>query len=231
MNILAVDTATDTLSAALKTDKGRWYIEIAAGLRHSELLMEVCDSIIKMAEISRQDLNLVVCMRGPGSFTGLRIGFAAVKGISTALNIPFISIPTLDCMAHPYSFWPGYVLPVIDAKKQCFFTALYHHDNLLHDYTDASAEEILSFVPTDKPVFVCGPAAELFLERIGGSKLHKSSHFIAQKTGKNGGYAGNLLVKAEKQYIINNAKGDSPVSSPMYLRKSDAELSIAGCSG
>lgn len=226
MNILAIDTSTEILSAAVKTDKGQWYVEIDAGLRHSELLMEVCETIIKMAEISKQELNLTACMKGPGSFTGLRIGFAAVKGISAALGIPFVSIPTLDCMAHPYRFWPGYVLPVIDAKKQCFFTALYQNDDLLHDNADASAEEILSFLPDEKPVLVCGPASELFLQRIDGLAQQKSLNII-QKTDKNSGCAKILLEKAEKRFIINGTKGDSSVSGPMYLRKSDAELSIA----
>jgi tRNA threonylcarbamoyladenosine biosynthesis protein TsaB len=226
MNILAIDTATEILSAALKTDKGQWYIEIAAGLRHSELHMEVCEKLIKMAEISQQELDLIACMQGPGSFTGLRIGFAAAKGMSTALNIPFISIPTLDCMARPYRFWQGHVLPVIDAKKQCFFTALYHQDELLHDYADVPTEEILSFLPDDQPVLVCGPAAELFQKRA--IELQQSSKCI-QAFPIITGYAKELLEKAENRYIIDSRKGDSqgdlPISGPMYLRKSDAELS------
>jgi tRNA threonylcarbamoyl adenosine modification protein YeaZ len=276
MNILAIDTATEILSAALKTDKGQWYIEIAAGLRHSELLMEVCDKLINMAEISKKDLDLIACMQGPGSFTGLRIGFAAAKGMSSALNIPFISIPTLDCMAHPYRFWQGPVLPVIDAKKQCFFTALYHEDNRIHDYADLPTEEILSFLkdlknpdllnqqlrhraaeyvgsakeidlgfdtmnapkgrgikpsPTnpDQPILVCGPDAELFCKRMKES-TNLDTLTIIQATQNNAGYAKCLLEKAENQYIINYRKGgllgDSPLSGPMYLRKSDAELSV-----
>jgi tRNA threonylcarbamoyladenosine biosynthesis protein TsaB len=223
VNILAIDTATEILSASLKTDKGQWYIEIDAGLRHSELFMEMCENLTNMAEISRQDLNLIACMQGPGSFTGLRIGFAAAKGMSTALGIPFISIPTLDCMAYPYSFWPGYVLPVIDAKKQCFFTALYHQDTLIHDYADVQIEEILSFLPDDKPIVVCGPAAELFAKKT--QEISHSFTFIFDTKNKSA-YAKNLLDKAENRYIINESKGDSPVSGPMYLRKSDAELSI-----
>jgi tRNA threonylcarbamoyladenosine biosynthesis protein TsaB len=224
VNILAIDTATEILSAALKTEKGQWYLEIDAGLRHSELLMEMCDTITKMADISQKDLHLIACMQGPGSFTGLRIGFSAAKGISTALNIPFISIPTLDCMAHPHQFWQGYVLPVIDAKKQCFFTALYHQNEILHDYADIPIEEILSFLPNDKPVFVCGPAAELFCKRVGELPITQN---VVQNTQKVSGYAKSLLEKAEKQYIMNGMKGDSAVSGPLYLRKSDAELEAA----
>jgi tRNA threonylcarbamoyladenosine biosynthesis protein TsaB len=223
MNILAIDTATEILSAALKTDKGQWYTEIDAGLRHSELLMEMCDNITKMAEISRQEIDLVACMQGPGSFTGLRIGFSAAKGMSTALGIPFISIPTLDCMAHPYRFWPGCVLPVIDAKKQCFFTALYQNEEILHDYADISIEEIISFLPENKAILVCGPSAELFSKKMQELQcMRENIHYAKNSTG----YAKSLLEKAEKQFIMNGRQGDSPVSGPMYLRKSDAELNV-----
>lgn len=222
MNVLALDTATEVLSVALKTDKGQWYIEIDAGLRHSELLMEVCKTITGLAEISQKDLTLVACMKGPGSFTGLRIGFAAAKGISAALGIPFISVPTLDCLAYSHQNWPGYVLPLIDAKKQCFFTALYHNDHILHDYVDAPVEEIVSFLPGDKPVLICGPGAEMFSDRI--RQLNIPLNMI-QNEKNNQGYAKNLLEKAEKRYIINR-NGDELLSGPMYLRKSDAELSL-----
>lgn len=228
MNILAIDTATEILSAAIKTDKGQWYIEIDAGLRHSELLMEVCENITQMAGIVRKDLDLIACMQGPGSFTGLRIGFSAAKGISAALNIPFISIPTLDCMAYPYRFWPGYVLPLIDAKKQCFFTALYHQDEILHGYSDAPVEEIVSFLPEDKPVLLCGPAAELWKKRM--TELHISSNCV-QFLSKITGYAKYLLEKAENKYIIDYLKDDSSVSGPLYLRESDAELNVAKAAG
>jgi tRNA threonylcarbamoyladenosine biosynthesis protein TsaB len=227
-NILAIDTATEVLSAALKTEKGQWYIEIDAGLRHSELLMEVCDKLTKMAGISQQEINLVACMKGPGSFTGLRIGFSAAKGIASALNIPFISVPTLDCMAYSYRFLQAYVLPVIDAKKQCFFTALYHQDTRLHEYVDATAENILSFLPADKPALVCGPAAALLAERL--QEIPHPFNLIFESKNVDG-YAKCLLEKAEKQCIMNVAKGDSKGgdssdSGPMYLRKSDAELSV-----
>ena len=121
MNVLAFDTATSVLSVALSSNDGTLNIEIDTGLHHSEMLIEVTNELLNKANLKPQDLNLVACMRGPGSFTGLRIGFATAKGIAASLNIPFISVPTLDCMAFSHSVWPGIVVPVIDAKKKMFF--------------------------------------------------------------------------------------------------------------
>ena len=85
MNILAIDSAWDVLSAALAIGDETFFIEIDAGLRHSELLMECADTLCKTAGISPTDLKMVACMKGPGSFTGLRIGYSIAKGIAMAL--------------------------------------------------------------------------------------------------------------------------------------------------
>jgi tRNA threonylcarbamoyladenosine biosynthesis protein TsaB len=124
-SILALDTATPVLSAALVTGERHWYREAGAGLSHSELLFDLVEGLFKEAGQGPEDLGTVACMKGPGSFTGLRIGFSAAKGMALALGIPLIACPTLDCIAYPWSPWPGLILPVLDAKRGCFFTALY----------------------------------------------------------------------------------------------------------
>ncbi|MDR2134264.1 MAG: tRNA (adenosine(37)-N6)-threonylcarbamoyltransferase complex dimerization subunit type 1 TsaB, partial [Treponema sp.] len=142
MNLLAIDTATSVFSAALETDQGVWYFETSSGMRHSELLTDTVDMLVKKSGLVPADLEGVLCMRGPGSFTGLRIGFAAAKGLALSLNIPFLPLSTLDCMAHAFSGWPGLVVPVIDAKKRAFVYALYSGGRRLCPDADAAAPEI-----------------------------------------------------------------------------------------
>jgi tRNA threonylcarbamoyladenosine biosynthesis protein TsaB len=122
--ILALDTATAILSLALEAGERRWYREIDAGLGHSELLVETADSLLKGAGLGPGDLEALACMGGPGSFTGLRIGFSAAKGLALGLDLPLIACPTLDRMASPRSPWPGLVIPLIDANTGRIFTAL-----------------------------------------------------------------------------------------------------------
>ncbi|QQO07527.1 tRNA (adenosine(37)-N6)-threonylcarbamoyltransferase complex dimerization subunit type 1 TsaB [Breznakiella homolactica] len=222
MNILALDTATSILSAALSSGDGMRYTEIDAGLRHSELLMEIADDLIKQADLTPKDLSLIACMQGPGSFTGLRIGFSAAKGMALSLGIPFISVPTLDCMAAHCAVWPGAVLPVMDAKKKSFFTALYRGENRVTENLDAEVQTILELLPRDTPVLVTGPDADLF--------IRAASSFVPEGTlildpGRRRGNAKELLEKARKLYILNNS-GDNLESGPVYIRKSDAELSL-----
>jgi tRNA threonylcarbamoyladenosine biosynthesis protein TsaB len=222
MRIIALDTASAVLSLALSTEKGRWYYEIDAGLRHSELLMDATDMLVKNAGLKPEELELAACMRGPGSFTGLRIGFAAAKGLALALGIPMVSVPTLDCMALPFSAWPGLVLPVMDAKKGRYFTALYRGNQRISDYMDAGLETILSILPRDMPLLLTGPDAEMIRPGI-SAVISETRIFVApcHKKGK-----ARELLELAKEYDILSDKEKECLSGPLYLRKSDAELGL-----
>jgi tRNA threonylcarbamoyladenosine biosynthesis protein TsaB len=223
MNIIAIDTAADVLSAALFSAGHTWYYEIDAGLRHSELLMDVVDELLENADLDRVDLKLAACMKGPGSFTGLRIGFAAVKGLALALGIPIVSVPTLDCIARPQSAWPGIVLPAIDAKKGCYFAALYRGRRRLSGYMDAPASLIArsledSFKGTE-PVLLTGPGGkQLFTELMAFIPAERLTEDPEARRGR----ARELLEIVQQDRMPGSETELS--SGPMYLRKSDAEL-------
>jgi tRNA threonylcarbamoyladenosine biosynthesis protein TsaB len=226
--ILALDTAASSLSAALILGERYWYREADAGLTHSELLLGLADGLLREAGIKPADLGAVACMKGPGSFTGLRIGFAAAKGMALALGIPLFACPTLDCMAYPWSPWPGLVLPLLDAKKGRFFAALYAGGKRVSGEMDADMETLSRHIRSGEgPVLLTGPGAPLFLSRLeesgepvpGGIRLdplHRKGRGL------------ELAAVAKERSIVNNGKGDE-LSGPEYLRKSDADYSLGGC--
>jgi tRNA threonylcarbamoyladenosine biosynthesis protein TsaB len=247
--ILAVDTATSILSVALgsgslsaQAEGGKrgghkqevWYFEIDAGQRHGELLMEVTDRIITTAGLKPSAVELVVCMQGPGSFTGLRIGFAAAKGMALSLGIPMLTIPTLDCIAASCSFWPGLVIPVIDAKKQRYFTALYRNQEPRTGYLDVEpgriaeliAEE-LSHGTASGDMLLTGPdAATVFPELralfTNETDIRERIH-LDPRRGR--GWGKELLECAQNRLQLGNLDAAAAVlSGPLYIRKSDAEL-------
>ena len=224
--ILALDTATTILSAALVSGERKWYREIDAGLGHSELLMDLADSLLKGAGLGPGDLGAVACMKGPGSFTGLRIGFSAAKGIALARDIPLIACPTLDCLAYSWSPWPGLVVPVIDAKKERFFSALYRGGRRISAELDAGADVIGRMLcNSGEPVILTGPDAPLFLSRLreaGDGALRALAAGLCLDPLYRGGRARELAAVAKETAIVNNGKGDV-LSGPEYLRKSDAE--------
>ncbi|GHU23592.1 tRNA (adenosine(37)-N6)-threonylcarbamoyltransferase complex dimerization subunit type 1 TsaB [Spirochaetia bacterium] len=208
MKVLAFDTATSVFSVALSTESGLWYSESNAGLHHEELVLSVANELLARAGIVPADLGAVACMQGPGSFTGIRIGFSAAKGIATALNIPLKTAPTLDCMAHSGAVWPGTVLPVIDAKAHRFFAVLYRGQTRISDYLDATVAELAAILETD-PVLLTGPGADAFLPEV--QHLLPDHRFFLDPH-RNRGNAAVLLTVAQEGPAL-----------PMYLRKSAAE--------
>jgi tRNA threonylcarbamoyladenosine biosynthesis protein TsaB len=220
MNTIGFDTATDTFALGLSFGEQTYYLEIDGGPRHSQLIMDGAQTLLSMAAMKTADLEAAACMEGPGSFTGLRIGFAAAKGISLALGIPLIPVPTLDCMAASFSFWPGIVLPLMDAKKNAFFTARYCRGKRLGPYGDSTAEQIIGSLTSsmaekpDLPLLLTGPAAPRMFSRI-------SARFPRTEIDPACGrcHARELLNLAVKSDIFNYID-----AGPLYLRKSDAEL-------
>jgi len=239
MNILAFDTATDTFALALAVEAGtpdkeqRYYLEISGGRRHSELIMDGADTLLTMAGLKKAELDGAACMEGPGSFTGLRIGFATAKGLALALGIPLIPVPTLDCLAAPLSFWPGIVLPVMDAKKRAFFTALYRRGERLGDFLDIGLEDLAARVreaepskPFHGPLLVTGPAAPLAFPGLAAAFPQTALDPAWRRA-----HTEELLNFSVKRGIVTtdrlsgSKKGRSSFDSgPLYLRKSDAEL-------
>jgi len=228
MKILSIDTSALVFSIALTANETAWYLEIDSGSnselpRHSELIMDCIDNLFKTAYLKPEELNMVSCMNGPGSFTGLRIGFSAAKGISLALGIPLVAIPTLDCHAYPYSTWPGLIVPVIDAKKNCFFTAFYRNGERITEYTDSPplkiAEEIGKIrFSREEQVFLTGPGSEALYNEL--SLLVSVDYINFNPVSRRS--AARELNELAKCTKINEVCGAN--SGPIYLRKSDAEL-------
>ncbi|MDR3174344.1 MAG: tRNA (adenosine(37)-N6)-threonylcarbamoyltransferase complex dimerization subunit type 1 TsaB [Treponema sp.] len=224
--ILALDTATPILSAALIAGERHWYREADAGLGHSELLLTLADGLLKDAGLGPGDLEAVACMKGPGSFTGLRIGFSAAKGIALARGIPLIGCPTLDCLAYSWSPWPALVLPVLDAKKNRFFTALYDGEKRITEEMDADLQTITGLLQSAGSVLLTGPDAPLFLSRLkeegplGKPILDRLRLDPLCRRGR----GMELAVIAKKRRIMNNEENDI-LSAPEYLRESGADIS------
>jgi tRNA threonylcarbamoyladenosine biosynthesis protein TsaB len=221
LNILALDSSDRVLSLALGVDAEVWYTEIDAGSRHSELIMESIEYLFKISGLPPGDLGFLACMKGPGSFTGLRIAYSTAKGISLSLGIPIKSVPTLDCMARSFSGWPGLVIPLIDAKKGCFFAALYRNSERLSDYFDAQPEIIIKEMEKlknfpEEPVILTGSGTEC----IKLDEFIKSGSVSVDAQSRRG-RARELLEIVKSDILL---KQDENNSGPFYIRKSDAEL-------
>lgn len=141
--ILNIETATRNCSVALGKDGEALVVkEIAGeGYLHAEKLHVFIDEVINSGGYQFQDLQAVAVSKGPGSYTGLRIGISAAKGICYALNLPLIAIDTLEVLARKITVNKDeFILPLIDARRMEAYMALF--DNSYNKLQDTKAEII-----------------------------------------------------------------------------------------
>lgn len=127
MFILNIETSTKNCSVSLaKNGITVLCKEIAEqGYSHAEKLHVFIEEILNESNIAFDDLNAIAVSKGPGSYTGLRIGVSAAKGLCYALNIPLISIDTLELLARQLRIENGHVVPMIDARRMEVYSAVF----------------------------------------------------------------------------------------------------------
>jgi tRNA threonylcarbamoyladenosine biosynthesis protein TsaB len=215
MKVLAIDSSTDILAVALKAEAGWAEASLDFGLRHAERLMGLVDSCLDHAGVERAELGLVACAAGPGSFTGLRIGMAASKGIASGLGIPWISVPTLDALAWGYDCFPGAVAPIIDGKKGRVYSAIYLRGERKSDWLDLPLAKIAALLDNYTEALVTGPDAELFREY----SMERSGFRVDERAGMSAARAIAILGLR----IFSEKGPGSTNEGPLYLRPSEAE--------
>jgi tRNA threonylcarbamoyladenosine biosynthesis protein TsaB len=125
--ILNLETATKNCSVSISQD-GKTILckEMAeAGYSHAEKLHVFIEECLKESKLSFNDLSAIAVSQGPGSYTGLRIGVSAAKGLCFALNLPLISVDTLQVLASQLSITEGVVIPMIDARRMEVYSAIF----------------------------------------------------------------------------------------------------------
>jgi len=229
MNILVTDTSAQALTVALRTDS---FFETrtseSRSLQHSERLIPTVTELCKDAGITTKDIDLLACTRGPGSFTGLRIGMAAFKGMAFALDKPLVSVSTLEVLAQCVPCFDGAIVTVIDAKKQRWYLAAFENNGsgdgvpgrLMPD-TDGIEEDLRDVLKPYAKVLVTGPDAEAFAPRL--QALFTDKTIITDRISHKA-VSTALIQAALRKYETDGP--DDIGQGPVYLRKSDAEIAL-----
>lgn len=162
MYILNIETSTKNCSVSLAKD-GKTVIlkEIAEqNFSHSEKLHLFIDEVIKKAGISYKDLSAVALSKGPGSYTGLRIGTSTAKGLCFALDIPLIALDSLEILAKQVNLNNGLIIPMIDARRMEVYTAIFDQNHNKISETEALVIDENSFSDISEKAFFIGDGAE-----------------------------------------------------------------------
>lgn len=220
MTVLAFDTGTDILGICLRVDEKYYTYTAKAGLRHSETLLAQIDHLYESSGTDKKSTDLIVCAKGPGSFTGLRIGMSIAKGLSDGWGIPMVSVPSLDILAYGYDYFDGAVMPVLDAKSGKVFTAVYRNGKRETDFLDIGKNELPALFAEYGRILLTGSYAPAVMELFGNeADLRTASDWNDCR-----------IHSCVKLGEMLHAQGisDAENSGPIYIRPSEAELSRNG---
>ena len=221
MKILALDSTAKVASVALCED-GQLLGEytINNGNTHSETLLPMVESLLKIFDLSIDDIDAFAVAAGPGSFTGVRIGVATVKGLAFGTDKPCFGISTLEALAKNPSVQRGLVCPVMNARRSQVYTALFRAngetlERLMPDSAIAIAEldQILS--KYDEPVILCGDGYAITEELLTHPIIPLAERLRHQSAFNVALCALDAIHRGEKPTDIE--------LSPTYLRLSQAE--------
>lgn len=224
MKILAFETSAKAASVAL-TQEGKLLGESYqnTGLTHSQTLMVMAQDLLRQCGVAISQLDAVAVAKGPGSFTGVRIGVAAAKGLAWGAELPCVGVSTLSAMAVGLGAWQGYVCPVMDARRSQVYNALFHVDcgkyTRIRDDRAISLQELGEDVKNlSQPIFLVGDGSVLcyntLLEAVPALVLPPEHRMHQRAVG----------VALEAQRMMH--EGAIPPAAelvPNYLRLSQAE--------
>ena len=213
MLILGISTSSNIASVALSKDaECIKELNINNNKTHSETLLPLINELLSETNIKLQDINLIACDNGPGSFTGIRIGISTVKAIAESLNIPVVAVSSLEGLAYNISS-SECICSLIDARNNQVYCGLFDSNHtLIGNYMADDINAVLKVINQTKNVTFVGD----------GAVAHKDLLNISDFKSDNLLHAKNINLcafdKFSKGEILN---ADSIL--PMYLRKSQAE--------
>jgi len=196
--ILNIETATKNCSVAIAQD-GKTLLckQIAeSGYSHAEKLHVFIEELLLELQLNYKDLNAIAVSQGPGSYTGLRIGISAAKGLCYALDIPLIAVDTLEILARQLQVSEDYIVPMIDARRMEVYSAIF--DAQYQKLRETQAEIITedSFATLEGTVYFVGDSTEkctatltqsnfIFKDNIVYPSANEMSQLSAEKYKKN----------------------------------------------
>jgi tRNA threonylcarbamoyladenosine biosynthesis protein TsaB len=222
MKLLAVESATLSGGAAiLDGDRLLGEITLNIAITHSERLLSAVDRLLADCGLAPADLEGLAVSVGPGSFTGLRVGLATVKGLAMALDLPIAPVPTLDALAARLPFADAPVCPILDARKNEVYLSLYRWrgDRMCREREYLALPPELAAAELTAPVILLGDGIEACRPWLDG-----------QGDGIRIAPAVQRLPAAATVAELGHAvlaAGDGVGAEalvPLYLRPSEAEL-------
>jgi len=224
MLTLGIDTSAVTASVSIVKDSSVLSeFSLTGGLTHSEHLIPMIENSLKYLALSCDDIDLYAVSNGPGSFTGLRIGIASVKGLAFKNNTPCVGVSTLEALAMRLCGYQGVICPAMDARRNEFYNALFTFEEgelkrICPDRAISSKDLKLELSKYNR-VIINGDGALKLHSLIGDNKIICADpQFIRQN-------AASVALLAEKKYKSGEYVLPESLGA-VYLRLPQAEREL-----
>ena len=225
MIILAFDSTAKAASVAVSDDEKLLAVyTVDNGLTQSELLLPMAENMLKSLKLAFSDISLLAVSVGPGSFTGVRIGTALVKGIAFDRDIPCVALSTLDGLCENISGLCGVLVPCMDARRNQVYTATYISDGsdvkkLTEDRAipiEKLAEELMQY--ENQPIYLVGDGYKTTKSALAelGVRTENTPELLINEN------AFSLCKLAYRKYKAGEYTTDTGIN-PTYLRMPQAE--------
>lgn len=222
MKILSLDSTADVGTVALcEDDRLLAEMTVNTGNTHSESLLPTVESVLKITGTAISDVDLFACSTGPGSFTGVRIGVATVKGIAYGKGKPCASVSTLEALAQNLRVFNGIICPVMNARRNQVYNALFEcRDSIITRLCPdraISIEELDSeLAEMNLPVYLCGDGYSITEKGFKQTKICNVPYRMRLAS------AYSVALCALEAFNKGDVVDDASLV-PIYLRPSQAE--------
>lgn len=221
LKLLAFDTTTEACSVALLQDDHITEYFILASNKHTEIILPMIKNLLANHQLTLDDLTAIAFTRGPGSFTGLRVGAGIAQGLAFAANKPVVPVSTLATLAYQAhsQYQADFIIPAIDARMNEIYCAAYHIENdkieslMPEMLCSPSALTIPATNQASKPWFAIGSAWDNYAEKLQPIASHHIQFTIANAYPK----ACYVAMLGKKQWL-NNEHCSAEQALPIYLR-------------
>ena len=235
MKILAFDSTAVTASVAVAEDeKLLAELTLNNGNTHSQTLLPMAEALFRMLSITADDIDIFACSEGPGSFTGVRIGAATVKGMAFGREKACVGVSTLEALAYNLRGYEGIICPVMNARRAQVYTAIFESDGkkltrLCEDMAVAASELDEKLAQTGRKVYLCGDGVDVALsafsvtvpEYTPEEQRYQSAYSVAQvalERYRNGSFVSDAeltatylrLSQAERERLEKNTLTNKP---------------------
>ena len=229
MKILSIDTSSNICGVSILDDNNLiCNLDSDTGRTHSENLMPMIKDALSKAKITLNEIDLIVCDIGPGSFTGIRIGIATVKAFKDSLNIPCIGISSLEALAYNINNNSNLVCSILDCKNDnCYFALYERKGKIFETLIEPQAEDIYSTLSILKSyieynfensnITFVGDGSKIYQNQI--KETFKESQIADENQDNLNSY--NLGICGYEKYINNENSNEEIL--PLYLKKPQAQ--------